>query len=104
MDKAVRKALGKETVSVFGLGCCGDINHVNPAAKERNRTDFIGEALGTTVVKHLGETDRVKRPTLRVRSAKVMVPMQKVSGSRQSQPGRCCSTPGQGKRSIFSIW
>src|SRR4051794_20023464 len=40
--RAVRESLGEKAVSIFGLGCCGDINHVDPIAKERNKTDYIG--------------------------------------------------------------
>jgi neutral ceramidase len=79
IDKAVRRALGKGVVSVFGLGCCGDINHVDPVAKERNKTEFIGESLGKTVEGKIGKLRPLKRQTLRVRHTKVMVPMQKVS-------------------------
>ena len=79
IDKSVRKTLGKNGVSVFGLGCCGDINHVDPVAKERNKTDFIGESIGKTVADELGKLRPLKRQTLRVRHATVMVPLQKVS-------------------------
>src|SRR5262249_1683518 len=37
IGQAVRGALGEKAVSVFALGCCGDINHVDPLAKERNK-------------------------------------------------------------------
>jgi hypothetical protein len=85
IDKTVRKALGKKGVSVFGLGCCGDINHVDPLAKERNRTDFIGESLGKTIVEKLSELQPLKQQTLRVRHARVMVPLQKVSATEAAR-------------------
>jgi neutral ceramidase len=85
IDKAVRKALGKKVVSVFGLGCCGDINHVDPTAKERNKTAFIGKSLGKTIEGKLGELRPLKRQTLRVRHTKVLVPMQKVGAEEAAR-------------------
>src|SRR5262249_14256083 len=38
IERAVRQSLGKEAVSIFGNGCCGDINHVDPVRKDRNKT------------------------------------------------------------------
>src|SRR5206468_4281618 len=78
IEKAVRESLGKKAISVFGLGCCGDINHVDPVAKERNKTDFIGESLGKTIAARLGKLQPLKDQTLRVRNAKVRLPLQKV--------------------------
>jgi neutral ceramidase len=42
IEQVLRKSLHRDLVSVFGTGCCGDINHVDPGRKERNKTDFIG--------------------------------------------------------------
>jgi hypothetical protein len=79
IEKAMRKALGHSAVSVFGTGCCGDINHVDPSRKDVNKTDFIGESLGRTIVGGLDRLRRVRRPVLRVRGVTVPVPLQKVT-------------------------
>jgi hypothetical protein len=79
IERSVREALGKDLVSVFATGCCGDINHVDPSRKERNKTDFIGGALGRTVVGGLGHLRPVGRPALRVRGTTVRVPLREVS-------------------------
>lgn len=75
VQECVRAALGPQTVSLFGLGCCGDINHVDPGSKERNQTDFIGTSLGQTIVAALPQLAAVPDPALRVGRAVVPVPL-----------------------------
>lgn len=76
IEKAVREKLGEGVVSLFGLGCCGDINHVNPASKKRNTTAEIGQALGQTVQQALPDLVPLAAPRgtlagLRVASERV---------------------------------
>lgn len=49
LEQSVREIMGQEATHVFGLGCCGDINHVNPFGKPVNKTPVIGESLGKTL-------------------------------------------------------
>ena len=73
---AVRKSLGPETISIFGAGCCGDINHVAPRGKERNSTEFIGTSLGNTISSGLNQLQPLENPRLQVRSATVHLPLR----------------------------
>jgi hypothetical protein len=82
VEQALRKALGPDVVSVFGTGCCGDINHVDPGRKGRNTTDFIGRSLARTVEGALPHLRRVPRPTLRVRRATVPLPLREVTAEQ----------------------
>jgi hypothetical protein len=79
IERAVREALGPQSISLFGLGCCGDINHADPSRTERNKTDMIGNSLGATVRQGLPQLKTVERPTLQVRSAVVQAPLQPVT-------------------------
>ncbi len=79
IEQAVRRALGPNVISLFGLGCCGDINHADPSSTDRNKTDFIGNALAETISKHLTQLEPVKQPVLQTRSAVVPLPVQPVS-------------------------
>ncbi|MBL8820172.1 MAG: neutral/alkaline non-lysosomal ceramidase N-terminal domain-containing protein [Planctomyces sp.] len=76
IEQSLRKSLGADVVSVFGTGCCGDINHSNPAATERNKTDFIGTSLANTITKSLGSLNEVTSNSLQVRHAVVDLPIQ----------------------------
>jgi neutral ceramidase len=87
IEQALHRELGPEVVSVFGLGCCGDINHSNPASKDRNKTDFIGNSLGATAVSALPLARRIDTPRLRFVSEVVRLPLKQpsVAEIRQSR-------------------
>jgi len=72
---AVAGCLGEGVVSLFGNGCCGNINHVDPAAPEPAGTAFIGGELGRTLCAALPGLVPVAEPTLQVRRATVRVPL-----------------------------
>lgn len=88
IEQSVRRLLGPNVVSLFGTGCCGDINHSDPVQKERNKTDMIGESLGKTIVEGIPQLAKVERRELRVRSKQVNLPLQDVSAEQvaRSQP------------------
>ena len=80
VEQALRKnADQKSLISIFGTGCCGDINHSDPNRTERNKTDFIGNALGDTVQRAVDSAEKIKSDRLQVRSAQVRLPLQDVS-------------------------
>jgi len=76
IEQTLRKATGSEVVSIFGTGCCGDINHVNPRSKERNKADVIGNSIGESIQKQLGQLKRLERADLVVKSRCVRLPLQ----------------------------
>jgi hypothetical protein len=79
ISDVVQEKLGHDVISIFGTGCCGDINHVNPRGKERNKTDFIGKSLGETIVSGVASLSPIETPRLEVRSVIVQVPLQEAS-------------------------
>ena len=81
IEQGVRKELGPEVISIFGTGCCGDINHVDPRSSERNKTDFIGNALAATVQSQLAALPKLEKTELKVRSKVVMLPLQDVTAA-----------------------
>ena len=79
VEQALRDTLGTHVISLFGNGCCGDINHVDPRAETVNKTDLIGQTLGQTVVQGLAKLVPIAEPVLRVRTAQVPLPLQEIS-------------------------
>jgi len=75
IEREIRESLGGGVVSLFGNGCCGNINHVDPTKAEANKTDFIGSSIGRTIVGGLPKLSPVDAPRLQVRSATVRVPL-----------------------------
>lgn len=77
IDRTVKECLGGNVVSIFGTGCCGNINHVNPGSPDRNKTDFIGTSLGKSLCSALPNLSAVEHPRLQVRHAVVRAPLQR---------------------------
>lgn len=80
VEQSLRQTLGPNVISIFGNGCCGDINHADPTAKATNKTDFIGQSLAGTVQEGLAKSlARIEQPVLRVRTAQVALPLQEIT-------------------------
>ncbi len=79
IEQTLRKAIGPDVVSIFGTGCCGDINHADPTGAARNKADAIGNSIGETIVKQLPELKQIEDPVLVVKSQVVQLPLQDVS-------------------------
>lgn len=79
IEQALRKKLGDDVVSVFGIGACGDINHSDPSRTERNKTDVIGNSLGATIEAAVPTLASVASTELQVRTATVSFPLQDVT-------------------------
>ncbi len=76
IEQTLRKAAGKDLVSIFGTGCCGDINHSDPNRRERNKADFIGGSIGETIQGGLGKLRHLEQGDLVVKSRVVNLPLQ----------------------------
>jgi neutral ceramidase len=76
IEQTLRKSAGPDVISIFGTGCCGDINHVDPRRPERHKADFIGNSLGDSIHKQLAQLKRLERTSLVVKSRTVRLPLQ----------------------------
>jgi neutral ceramidase len=85
IEQGVREALGADVISLFGLGCCGDINHVDPMRSDRNSTQWIGGQLAQTMRGALADLPRLARTDLRVRHEVVPVALETVDPQQAQQ-------------------
>ncbi len=79
VEQELRSELGKGLVSVFGTGCCGDINHADPQRRERNKTDFIGGSLGKSIRRVAQSLPAVTNSRLTFHSKTISLPLQEFS-------------------------
>jgi neutral ceramidase len=79
VEQGLQKSLGPDLISIFGTGCCGDINHADPDRKERNTADYIGRALAETMSTHITQLPEITNTSLFVKSQVVKLPLQQVS-------------------------
>lgn len=76
IEQTLRRELGSDVVSIFGTGCCGDINHANPLSKMRNKADFIGNSIGDSIQKQLDRLRKIEQTDLVVKSRVVKLPLE----------------------------
>ena len=79
IERTLRKNYGGDVISIFGTGCCGDINHVDPSAPERHKSDYIGDSIGTSICRQFATLSPLKSTQLHVMSQVVELPLEDVS-------------------------
>jgi hypothetical protein len=83
LEQTLRAMFGPDYISVFGLGTCGDINHIDVSKKEPTSglavAERIGGTLGETVLKASPHLPVISKPALAVRSTTLQVPFQQVT-------------------------
>ncbi len=97
LEQKLRESLGEKFVSFFGIGTCGDINHVDVTRRERLKTDVIGQTLGATVVEALPKLETVAKPSLAMRTKTIDVPMQQFSEQEIADARRMMDQVGDRK-------
>lgn len=85
LEQTLRQTWGEDFVLFFGLGCCGDINHIDVTRNERLKTDFIGRSLGQTVAKQADSLPPMAQPSLQVRQKRMSVPLQSYTQEQLAQ-------------------
>lgn len=76
IERTLRQAMGSQVVSIFGNGCCGDINHVNPRTSDRNTAKVIGNSIGDSIVLDLPSLQPLRQHKLLVKSRVLQLPLQ----------------------------
>ena len=76
IERTLKSYAGPDVISIFGTGCCGDINHSNPRNPKRNTAGFIGTSIGDSIVRHLDRLRPVEQTRLVVKSRAVKLQLQ----------------------------
>ena len=84
LQQKLKDAFGEDFISLFGLGTCGDINHINVNEKAAPRQKFaiaerIGSTLGQVVIEHAKDLPVITHPALAARSTTLQVPFQQAT-------------------------
>lgn len=82
LSDALQKKLGAHTVSMFGAGTCGDINHIDVSIRGRRSSEEIGGMLAGTVKSLLPRLQTTESPSLAVAREVVAAPLQQYSASQ----------------------
>lgn len=81
LARNLRAKLGDDYFSLFGIGTCGDVNHIDLSnegqLKGHEECSRIGGTLATTVIAALDKLTPVEEPNLASASTTVAVPLQR---------------------------
>jgi neutral ceramidase len=101
LEQTVRKGLGPDVVSLFGTGCCGDINHVDSMATERLKSTTIGQELGATILGGLSNLEAVEAPRLQAHSRVVNLRLQEAPAAVVQEAFELCKAANSGQKVEF---
>ncbi|MFO0819081.1 MAG: neutral/alkaline non-lysosomal ceramidase N-terminal domain-containing protein [Pirellulales bacterium] len=106
IEQAVRRQLGDSVVSLFGAGTCGDINHSDPVAKERLKTDAIGGALASSILPTLPQLSAIDVAAadalpLQVRTTVVSLPLQEIAEEHLERAQKLIPAAKEGQKVEF---
>ena len=83
LEGILRRAFGPGFISAFGIGTCGDLNHIDVRERDSmrgfERAEHIGATLGQTVVDAARTLPDLTKPALAARSTTLTVPLQEVT-------------------------
>jgi hypothetical protein len=77
----LRKEFGGDFISVFGLGTCGDINHIDVSGSTRRHARIIGQQLAVSVLSARPRRP-VDSPSLAAAAAHLTLPLRTVTDSQ----------------------
>jgi len=88
LEQTLQAAFGKDFISAFGLGTCGDINHIDVSRKNTTSgfavAEHLGGTLGQTVLTVSPHLPLINHPALAARSTTLQVPLQEVTPGQVS--------------------
>ena len=79
LERDLRKAFGPAFISVFGAGCCGDINALDIAKPRMRTTEEIGSALAATIAAAYGRLRPLGEGSLAAKSVRFEWPLRRPS-------------------------
>lgn len=98
IEGAMQKRFGTHFISLFGLGTCGDVNHLGRrTGKESPKAPQLGEALSKTLEAMGSQVRSMDEPSLAVRGESVRLPLQRFSPEQIAQAARDVPKIGRGE-------
>lgn len=101
IERTIQGTFGNKVISLFGNGCCGNINHIDPNAKERTSTESIGTSLGKTITSAVPQLAEVSMPQLQVRREVVKLPLQQSTPEQLENSKKLLREIEAGKKADF---
>ncbi len=97
LEKGLRASLGEGLVSLFGIGTCGDVNHIDVTTTGRRQSEEIGTLLANAVGDAVPRLRSVAPAPLAVRHATVDAPLQEFTTEQAQEAAEVFEQFGSGE-------
>lgn len=101
IERTLKSSAGADVISIFGTGCCGDINHANPRSTERNSAGFIGASIGSSIVAEIGALQRIEGTKFVARTRTVNLALQDATPEEVARSVKLVSSARRGEKIDF---
>ncbi|HOW69842.1 MAG TPA: hypothetical protein PKY77_04505 [Phycisphaerae bacterium] len=103
LEKQLKGAFGPALTSLFGVGCCGDINHIDVTTADRRNAEAIGTILAKMVQAEIPRLRPLGQPQLAARSATVDVPLQRTTPEQVAKAKRVVAEAEAGQTAFMEL-
>lgn len=104
LSESLRKRYGDAFVSLFGIGTCGDINHIDVTGEKHLKAESIGTQLAETVKAALDDLPPVEHPRLAMAREIVPAPVQKFTAEEVAWGKETMEKAIGGAKTPFLDW
>ncbi len=98
---------GPQFISLFGEGCAGDVNHLNPFSRDPQPwatvSPAIGQAMATVALTHLPYASRIRPGSLAVRSTVIRSPVTPITDAEYTAARTLMETLDQNGAAFLTI-
>lgn len=107
LSQELKEEFGKDYISIFGAGACGNLNHVDVNSKDRKSSQEIGSSLASIVKELNTEKKSIINEKLYVSSEYAYVPLQSYSekeltwATKEKGPTLYTENPSSGKSAFL---
>jgi neutral ceramidase len=106
VEQTLRQAFGTNFISAFGLGTCGDLNHINVDKKEPTSgfevAKRIGRTLGQTVIEASPHLTLIEKPSLAVRTKTLQAPLEEATPQQKDEARSMLDKLADGKTDFYT--
>lgn len=76
LARSLSDVFGKEFITIFGQGACGNLNHINVDQTSQRTSHEIGDKLASAAKGNLDNLRPISSPSLKVKSKMAYIPLQ----------------------------
>lgn len=98
LEQTMRTHFGPDFVSLYGLGACGDVNHIDITREQPRSSPEIGELLAESIRGAIGKLRPLEHPGLAIERTRVRAALQQYTPEQIARAAANLTPKGPGNR------